>query len=86
MNFKNKALLLTLALAMAAQGDPSIYAPEKLPDNSKPYPKNKSLPAWDVGGHIIYAKNEKDALKYAKKRGLFKEGMRAIPAEKTDPF
>ena len=39
--------------------------------DSKPY----NLPKWNVGGHIIYAKDEKTAIKYEKKRGLWKEGI-----------
>ena len=38
------------------------------PDNTKPH----SLPKWKVGEYIIFAKNEKDAIKYAKKRGIWK--------------
>lgn len=30
-----------------------------------------NLPLWTVGKHKIYAKNPKDALKYAKKRGIW---------------
>lgn len=31
-----------------------------------------SHPAWQIGESIIYAKDEKTAIKYAKKRGLWK--------------
>lgn len=44
-------------------------------DNTKPYPKSKSLPKWKVGDSIIHAKDENTAIKYAKKRGLWKDGM-----------
>ena len=84
MSLKQQILMAALYAAATPWGDP-LYDTRRR-ENSKPYPAPKSLPRWDVGGHIIYAKNEKDALKYAKKRGLFKEGMRAIPAEKTDPL
>ena len=30
-----------------------------------------NLPQFKVGKHLFYAKNEKDALKYAKKRGMW---------------
>lgn len=30
-----------------------------------------NLPKWKIGKHYIYAKNVKDALKYAKKRGMW---------------
>lgn len=35
------------------------------------YPTRRDLPSWDVNGHIIFAKDEKTAEKYAKKRGLW---------------
>lgn len=73
----SKHYLLAMAMAAAAGMCDSSF--QHLPvDNTPPYPEKKSLPKWDVGGHTIYAKNEKDALKYAKKRGLFEDGMQAV--------
>lgn len=62
------------ALGAAAEGH-NLFADDRRGyDNTKPYPGNKSLPRWKVGENFIFAKNEKDAIKYAKKRGLYKEG------------
>lgn len=40
------------------------------------------LPSWKVGDSIISAKDEKTAIKYAKKRGLWKEGLIIEKVEK----
>lgn len=37
--------------------------------------KKYSLPSWSFEGHIIYARNEKEAIKRAGKRGIWREGM-----------
>ena len=34
-----------------------------------------NLPKWNVGDSVIFARDEKEAVKRAKKRGLWKEGM-----------
>lgn len=71
MSFK-KIALLTIMMA-AGMGSPFMYSGERRrPAEPKP---EKGLPRWNVGGHVIYAKNEKDALKYARKRGLYRDGM-----------
>ena len=56
-----------------------LYGPHRRMDNSKPYPKNADLPKFNVGGTIIHAKDEKTAIKYAKKRGVWKDGMPIVP-------
>ena len=45
------------------------------------YPTRRDLPRWDVNGHIIFAKDEKTAEKYAKKRGLWVPGTIVKPIE-----
>lgn len=70
MNMKKYLALAALA-AIAAESQSSIYAGTNRVDFSKPYPKKTSLPAWKIGEYIIHARNEKDAIKYAKKRGLY---------------
>lgn len=45
---------------------------------SKIYEKH-DLPCWDVNGAVIYAKDEKTATKYAKKRGLWRPGTIVKP-------
>lgn len=69
-----KSHIYTLALAMAAmsQGN-NLYAERT--SSQKQYPKNKDLPKWDYDGHRIFAKDEATAIKYAKKRGFYKEGI-----------
>lgn len=69
-----KSHIYTLALAMAAmsQGN-NLYAERK--SSQKQYPKNKDLPKWDYDDHRIFAKDEATAIKYAKKRGFYKEGI-----------
>lgn len=65
------AFFAMMAAIMA--GDKSMYAfPSTTKTESEP---KKDLPCWNVDGHIIYAKDEKTALKYARKRGLLKEGV-----------
>lgn len=66
------------ALAMLQEWGSNMYSSRRI-DNSKPYPKNADLPKFNVGGTIIHAKDEKTAIKYAKKRGVWKEGMSVVP-------
>jgi len=70
--------LLSLAAFAALAADNSFYMSEPRIDNTKPYNKGKSLPRWKVGENTIYARNESDAIKYAKKRGLYKDGDTAV--------
>ena len=65
--------LLAAAMMMAAAGnDKRIFdtGTRTVPS----YPTRRDLPRWDVNGHVIYAKDEKTAEKYAKKRGLWVPG------------
>ena len=69
-----KSHLYTIALAMAAMSQGNNLYAEKT-SSQKQYPKNKDLPKWDYDGHRIFAKDEATAIKYAKKRGFYKEGI-----------
>ena len=73
------ALFQMAAFAMIAGMDGNNMYSSRRIDNSKPYPKNADLPKFNVGGTIIHAKDEKTAIKYAKKRGVWKEGMSVVP-------
>lgn len=75
MNIIHKLLSAALALGAIGQYEDELFAFPRKGASPKPYQKPKSLPRWKVGETIIYAKNEKDAIKYAKKRGVWKEGM-----------
>ena len=71
MSYKDKVYLLAMMAMMA--GDKSMYA---LPRTTRIESESKKdLPCWNVDGHTIYAKDEKTALKYARKRGLLREGV-----------
>lgn len=71
---KSRILLTALAMAALTQG---CYVPPK----DKTYrPKHSTsgrynLPLWDFEGQPVYARNEKEAIKRAKKRGYWREGM-----------
>lgn len=73
--------LLATAMMMAAAGNDNRFFDtgiRTVPD----YPaKQRDLPRWDVNGHIIFAKDEKTAEKYAKKRGLWIAGTIVKPIE-----
>ncbi len=76
---------LNLVLAHAAVLGAAI-ANNKYFDDGRftavPEEKTKQdLPRWDVNGHIIFAKDEKTAIKYAKKRGLWTSGAIVKPIE-----
>lgn len=48
----------------------------------QPQPKTrKDLPKFKIGDQTIYAKDIKTAIKYAKKRGLYKPGIEIIPLD-----
>ena len=64
-----KYLALAVLGAMAAESNEHFYYHHV--DNTPQYRPGKGLPAWKVGENIIHARNEKDAIKYAKKRGLY---------------
>lgn len=66
--------MLAGMMSMAAYRDP-IFDTPKRERRVVALPKKGDLPAWKVGEHVIHAKDEKTAVKYAKKRGLWKEGV-----------
>ena len=68
--------LLTRAAMMAALSDKQLF--HTGPSKVKPISKT-DLPRWDVNGSVIYAKDEKTATKYAKKRGLWRPGTIVKP-------
>jgi len=70
--YKQFKLLAGLAM-LAASADKQLFdtGPSKV--YVKPIPKN-NLPCWDVNGKQVFAKDEKTATKYAKKRGFWRPG------------
>lgn len=69
-------------LAMLAILGAMIYrdARPTLPKDTTYRPKSETggrynLPKWDFEGNIIFARNEKEAVKRAKKRGHWRDGM-----------
>lgn len=71
---------MATAMMMAAAGyDKKIFdtGTRTVPS----YPTRRDLPCWDVNGTTIYAKDEKTAIKYAKKRGLWRPGTIVKPVE-----
>lgn len=72
-------LLATAAMMMAAASDKQLFdtGPSKV--YVKPIYRRTDLPRWDVNGTVIYAKDEKTATKYAKKRGLWRPGTIVKP-------
>lgn len=78
MNREKFQLLATAAMMMAAASDKQLFdtGPSKV--YVKPISKT-DLPRWDVNGSVIYAKDEKTATKYAKKRGLWRPGTIVKP-------
>ena len=80
MKSKVYPYLLATAMMMAAAGnDKKIFdtGTRIVPS----YPTRRDLPQWGVNGHIIFAKDEKTAEKYAKKRGLWVAGAIVKPIE-----
>ena len=70
MKLKVYPYLLATAMMMAAAGnDKKIFDTGKRIVPS--YPSRRDLPRWGINGHVIFAKDEKTAEKYAKKRGLW---------------
>ena len=78
MNRAKFQLLAAAAMMMAAASDKQLFdtGPSKV--YVKPISKT-DLPRWDVNGSVIYAKDEKTATKYAKKRGLWRPGTIVKP-------
>lgn len=71
----SKISLYLLAMAMAQphynSGRDTPSREVKQLEKAKKY----SLPSWSFEGHIIYARNEREAIKRAGKRGIWREGM-----------
>ena len=68
----------TLLAAMAAML--AVDNRHGLPKDTTYRPKSETggrynLPKWDFEGNIIFARNEKEAVKRAKKRGHWRDGM-----------
>lgn len=72
----SKTVLYSLAMAMAqpiydtGRDTPSREVKQR--ENAKKY----SLPCWSFGGTLVYARNEKEAVKRAKKRGVYCENFK----------
>lgn len=63
---------MTAMLLAYCQHDRRHYAlPSKFDSRQE---VRRDLPCWDIDGATIYAKDEKTAIKYAKKRGLWRSG------------
>ena len=82
MNKARFQLLAAAALMMTAASDKRLFDMGPSRVYVKPISK-KDLPAWDVNGQVIYAKDEKTALKYAKKRGLWHPGIIVKPIKQN---
>ena len=78
MNRKKFALLAASAMLMASAYDKKIFDTGASTVYAKKITK-QDLPRWDVGGHVIFAKDEKTAEKYAKKRGFWVSGTIVKP-------
>lgn len=75
MNRIKNALFMAAAAALAAT--PNEYFAIKRPQNFEPINKDKNkYPRWKIGDSFVFAKDVRDAEKYAKKRGLWKEGYK----------
>ncbi len=69
-----------LAAAVAMSNDIAEYfdtGRRRQPE--RPYQRPADLPKFRIGEHVLFAKDEKTAIKYAKKRGLWKEGCTVEP-------
>lgn len=78
MNKARFQLLAAATMMMAAATDKKLFDtwPSKI--YVKPIQKH-DLPRWEINGAIIHAKDEKTAIKYAKKRGLWRSGTIVKP-------
>lgn len=63
-------LIMSLAMMSVLMSDP-YYSERTVTTPKYPTTNKHNLPLWRVGKHKVFAKNENDALKYAKKRGLW---------------
>ena len=75
VNKKIMGLLAMGGLFMAAANNKKIFSVPSQSRNNDIKPR-KSLPRWEINGHSIFAKDEKTALKYATKRGLWKKAVK----------
>lgn len=82
MNDRQRTLLLAGYIAAMAQVD-EIFSPPARTHNRTPkvegeaLAKAKGLTRYEISdGVFIYAKNEAEAVKRAKKRGLWKDGVK----------
>lgn len=80
MNRKKFDLLAAGAMLMASAYDKKLFYTGPSTVYAKKITK-RDLPRWDINGHIIFAKDEKTAEKYAKKRGLWIPGTIVKPIE-----
>ena len=62
-----------LALAAGGELPPSMYR-ESPKGTGKPIREKNTLPVWKVGKGTVHARNEREAVKYAKKRGYWFDG------------
>lgn len=70
----NRAQILAMSalFAMGAQNYFDTSFRTMVPERNA---AKSNLPAWKIGESVIHARNERDAVKYAKKRGVWKEGQ-----------
>lgn len=80
MNRINGLLIAAAMLALTTQNQDLFDTGHKARYQPQPQTR-KDLPKFKVGDRIIYAKDIKTALKYAKKRGLYKPGIEIIPLD-----
>lgn len=80
MNMKNR-LLITAAMMLATVQNRDLFDTGNKA-RYQPQPQTrKDLPKFKIGDQTIYAKDIKTAIKYAKKRGLYKPDMEIIPLD-----
>lgn len=77
MNMKNRLLIMS-AMMLAAAKNPDLFdTGHKARYQPQPQTR-KDLPRFKIGDQTIYAKDIKTAIKYAKKRGLYKPDLEII--------
>ena len=75
-----KLLMAHAAIMAAAAADKNLFGMGTSTVYAKKITK-QDLPRWEINGHILFAKDEKTAVKYAKKRGFWKDGTIVKPIE-----
>ena len=71
-------------MMMASAQNKELFIDDQTVHKAKynPQPTKKvNLPRWQVGEHIIHARNLKEATKYAKKKGLYQPGIKITPLD-----